>query len=104
MPKVLNRRHLPKFELPPNAVYVGRPSKWGNPYAIGDDGNRDEVIEKFRKYITSSPKLLDQARSELRGKDLVCWCAPARCHAEVLMEIANGEEGKDQGQAKDGSR
>jgi hypothetical protein len=69
-------------------VYVGRPSKWGNPFVVGRDGTRDEVIAKYRAWIAQQPALL-AALGELRGKDLVCWCAPDPCHAEVLIELAN---------------
>ena len=68
-------------------VYVGRPSKWGNPFVIGKDGDRKEVIEKYRHYIQNSPLMADL--DELRGKDLVCWCAPEPCHADILLELAN---------------
>ena len=83
-PRVLNRREV---SVPGDAVYVGRPSKWGNPFHIGLDGDRQEVILRYRKYLGS--ELRKQAREELRGKDLVCWCAPLPCHADVLLEVAN---------------
>lgn len=71
-------------------VYVGRPSKWGNPFVIGVDGGRDEVIRKFRAYMEQMrPDLVEEARSELRGRVLGCHCAPLPCHADVLAEIAN---------------
>jgi len=69
-------------------VYVGRPSKWGNPFVIGRDGTRDEVIAKYRAGIVRQPALM-AALPVLRSKHLVCWCAPERCHAEVLIELAN---------------
>lgn len=77
--------------IPTDAVYVGRPSKWGNPFQIGKDGSREEVIHKFRMYLKlpAHKHLQDDAKRELCGKDLVCWCAPKPCHADVLMEIAN---------------
>ena len=56
-------------------VYVGRPSKWGNPFVIGRDGSRDGVIAKYRAWIVQQPALM-AALPELRNKDLVCWCAP----------------------------
>jgi hypothetical protein len=71
-----------------NCVYVGRGSKWGNPFVIGKDGSREEVIEKYRAYLLSSEKLMSELK-ELKGKDLVCWCSPDKCHADVLMELAN---------------
>jgi hypothetical protein len=60
-----------------------------NPFVIGRDGSRDEVIMKYRAWIVRQPALM-AALQELHGKDLVCWCAPERCHAEVLIELANG--------------
>jgi hypothetical protein len=78
-------------EVPEGAVYIGRAnpkrrlpaSKWGNPFVVGRDGTRDDVVEKYRKYLLASPDLL-AALPELVGKDLVCWCAPKRCHGDVL--------------------
>lgn len=87
MPKVWNKRDP---NTPPDAVYVGRPTKWGNPYVIDRHGERHEVIELYRLYIKGTCKELE-ARLELRGKDLVCWCAPRACHADILLEIANAE-------------
>ena len=87
MPSVLNKR---TDKIPPGAVYVGRPSKWGNPFPIGEDGNRKEVIAKYQRWLEGGgfqEAVLDI--SELRGKDLVCWCAPLPCHADVLLELAN---------------
>jgi len=72
-------------------VYIGRPSKWGNPFVIGRDGTREEVIEKFRDYILSSPHLMADIH-ELRGAVLGCWCAPLQCHGDVLLELANVQE------------
>ena len=69
-------------------VYVGRPSKWGNPFVIGKDGTREEVVAKYRVHLLRSPALLG-ALNELREKDIVCWCAPCACHGDVLLELAN---------------
>lgn len=86
MPQVLNKY---KHGIPAGAVYIGRPSKWGNPFVIGKDGDRDEVIAKYRAWLMSQPDLIAQARKELAGKDLVCFCAPKACHGDVLLEVAN---------------
>jgi hypothetical protein len=83
-PKVWNKRGN---GIPAGAVYVGRPSKWGNPFVIGRDGTRAEVIAKYRVHLGDSG-LIEQI-GELRGKDLICWCSPAPCHADVLLELAN---------------
>ncbi len=88
MAKVLNKRHLEG--VPENAVYIGRPSKWGNPFVVGMDGTREEVIEKYERFITAHRPLMKRL-FELRGKDLVCWCAPEKCHGDVLLRLANGE-------------
>jgi len=81
---VHNKHHR---TAPPDAVYIGRPSKWGNPFKIGPDGTREDVIEKFREWILVST-LMDDLH-ELHGKDLVCYCAPLPCHGDVLLELAN---------------
>lgn len=67
-------------------VYIGRPSKWGNPFEIGKDGTRKEVIEKYRKYVLSNKKLMNSLH-ELEGKILGCWCKPLACHGDVLLEL-----------------
>jgi len=67
-------------------VYIGRPGKWGNPFKIGKNGTRKEVIEKYRKWILKSPKLLKDLK-ELRGKVLGCWCKPKPCHGDVLIGL-----------------
>ena len=85
--KVLNARAVGKRPAA-DRTYVGRPSKWGNPFVIGRDGTRDEVIAKYRAWIVRQPVLM-AALHELRGKNLVCWCAPESCHGEVLIELAN---------------
>lgn len=69
-------------------IYIGRPSKWGNPFCIGKDGNRAEVIAKYRQWITTQPELLASLH-ELRGKVLGCWCSPLDCHGHVLAELAD---------------
>jgi len=88
MPKVYSKRDV----VPPGALYVGRGSRFGNPYIIGVDGDRAEVIRKFRHYLFSDPVLMKAVVVYLKGKDLVCWCAPDPCHADVLLELANGVE------------
>lgn len=70
-------------------VYIGRPSIWGNPFEIGRDGTREEVIAKYREWIQTRPELLE-ALPTLRGKVLACWCSPRPCHGDILLELANG--------------
>jgi hypothetical protein len=70
-------------------IYIGRPSKWGNPFQIGKDGNRQEVIRKYREYILSNDELLKDLH-ELKGKTLGCWCKPSSCHGDVLVDLIEG--------------
>ena len=67
-------------------IYIGRPSKWGNPFQIGKDGTQEEVIEKFRNWIITQPNLLKDLH-ELKGKTLGCWCKPKKCHGDILVEL-----------------
>lgn len=72
-------------------VYIGRPSKWGNPFVIGRDGTREEVIAKYRSWIAEQPGLMEHV-GELAGKALACYCKPAACHGDVLAELADWAE------------
>ena len=83
-PKVLNKKRLRCSVA--NSVYIGRPSIWGNPFAIGKDGSRDEVIAQYEAWLVRQPDLMARL-GELQGKHLVCWCAPARCHGDVLKRL-----------------
>lgn len=69
-------------------VYIGRPSKWGNPFTIGKDGTREEVIEKYKEWLMNSD-LVEAAKKELKGMTLGCWCSPNACHGDFLYELAN---------------
>lgn len=76
--------------IPTGAILVDRTTKWGNPYVMRGNMTRQEVITRYRNYLAASPYLQAAARVELRGRDLVCHCAPKPCHADILLEIANG--------------
>lgn len=88
MARVLNKY---KDKIPSDAIYIGRPSPWGNPFKVdtrnGLLGSRDIVIKRFRQYaedrLANNPNWLDQ----LKGKDLVCFCKPLACHGDVLLEL-----------------
>lgn len=73
---------------PTDAVYVGRPTKWGNPFVIGRHGNREQVVSQYEQYLLSNEDLMNSLH-ELKGKNLICWCAPQACHADVLIKYAN---------------
>ena len=107
MPKRIQRSREKGWRMPEGAVYVGRPTKWGNPYRVGKwvtvNGeewvtakseeeavyNNAQAVALFRALFTGLSMPADAA-SELRGKDLACWCPlSAPCHADVLLEWAN---------------
>jgi len=72
----------------PYDVYIGRGSKWGNPFSIGEHGNRDDVISKYEMYIMSPHgRHLFDALHELDGKILGCWCSPKACHGDILKRM-----------------
>lgn len=79
-------------------VYIGRAnrffeeSKWANPFKIGKDGTREEVIRKYEKYLLKQPKLM-ASLPELKGKRLGCWCSPKACHGDVLLRLVYSEVG-----------
>lgn len=83
-------RRLVTCKQQPHDVYIGRPSEFGNPFVIGKDGTRAEVIAKYRDWFLAQPEMVAKARATLVGKVLACWCAPQPCHGDVLAEIANG--------------
>lgn len=85
MCRVLNKRTCGHR---PDAIYIGRGSKWGNPYRIGRDGDRATVIAKYAQWLRGQHHLL-RALDELRGRDLICFCAPLPCHGDLLRWLAN---------------
>lgn len=105
-PRRIQRRRAKGWRMPEGVVYVGRGSKWGNPFVVGTHGTRTECLRLYdilaRGYICISQsaehvrqqraahRAMKNARTELRGKDLACWCPLDQpCHADVLIEIAN---------------
>jgi hypothetical protein len=76
----------------PYDIYIGRPSEWGNPFIIGKDGTRMEVIDKYEKrmrgLLKKDPKLKKRFKL-LRGKTLGCWCKPYKCHGDAIVKILN---------------
>ena len=84
-PRVFNKSR----DLPTGCIYVGRPSQWGNPYKISKSNTRTEVIERFEQYAKHKLKETPNWLEPLRGKDLLCWCAPKPCHADILLRLAN---------------
>jgi hypothetical protein len=76
------------FRKAPYDVFIGRPSKWGNPFRAGRDGTREECIAKHAAWIRTQPDLMESV-GELYGKVLGCWCAPKPCHGDTLVALAN---------------
>lgn len=73
-------------------MYIGRLSKWGNPFK---DGTKEENIANYEKWISSQPKMIEEVKTELKGKILACWCAPKACHGHILARIANNINNND---------
>lgn len=93
--KVLNKHHFKNKPLPENTIYIGRGSKWGNPYShlegtkvLFKVESRDEAIQAYKEYLNSNMELLDSL-NELKGKNLICYCSPSKCHGDILLELAN---------------
>lgn len=72
----------------PYDVLIDRTTPWGNPFIIGKDGTREEVILKYKNWIVKKKSLLNSLPG-LRGKTLGCWCHPEACHGDVLIELIN---------------
>lgn len=108
MPQRIQRRRVKGWRMPPDAVYVGRGTIWGNPFVVGElDGgwsapgsseaegpfrrvkNAAEAVRLYREALMDDPTSGEMLQS-LRGKNLACWCPlDAPCHADVLLELAN---------------
>jgi len=94
MPKRIQRKRVKGWKMPPNTVYVGRPTKWGNPF-FDKKPLGSSAVEQFEEMIMfkmfdPDNEYIKQIKTELRGKDLACWCPLDKpCHADVLLEIAN---------------
>jgi hypothetical protein len=93
MPKRIQRKRAKGWKMPPNTVYVGRPTKWGNPYKPSPVMSAEWCVFQFEKLLIANQHSSERFRKpigELRGKDLACWCPLDQpCHADVLLEIAN---------------
>jgi hypothetical protein len=87
-PRRIQRSRKKGWRMPLGAVYVGHPTKCGDPfYKLRP---RADAAARFGR--ETAPRLAEMARRELRGKDLVCWCRLDQpCHADVLLEIANAK-------------
>lgn len=119
MPARVQRRRIKGWRAPVGAKYVGRGTRWGNPWVVvqtrtgwavnwvGSAGQHppngvysatcadrpaahEKAVACYRDWLSTRPDLAKRARRELAGRDLMCWCAPdLRCHVDVLLELAN---------------
>lgn len=91
-PNRVQRRRTAGWRMPAGAIYVGRPSRWGNPF----DGRlvgRSESVWLFEQTLIGNADPLAVIRRELAGRDLACWCPLDQpCHADVLIRHANAVE------------
>lgn len=104
-PQRIQRKRTKGWKMPPNTVYVGRGSAWGNPFVVGVDGDAVECIRKFADYLMPyrhhgknsgldkfflSEMHIRDIQFQLRGKNLACWCPLDQpCHADFLLAQAN---------------
>lgn len=94
MPIRIQRQRTKGWKMPDGAVYVGRPTQWGNPFVLGPkcgERCRDQAVNEFRRYVTGRlSNGTGYPLEALRGKDLVCWCPLDQpCHGDVLLALAN---------------
>jgi hypothetical protein len=98
MPVRIQRQRIKGWKMPENTVYVGRPGRWGNPFAVIGKGQNSKyppmtaqlAVDAYRRQMPEFTK--EAARRELAGKNLACFCKLGEpCHADVLLEIANAE-------------
>lgn len=92
MPQRIQLRRTKGWRKPECAVSVARFGRWGNPFRVGSPGVPDAAaaVRVYRDYANHAVGLKADARRELAGRDLACWCPLDQpCHADVLLEIAN---------------
>jgi hypothetical protein len=93
MPKRFQVKRTKGWTMPKNGIYVGRPTKWGNPFKISAAVPREKAVASYEERLRKMPaKERDALLEPLRGKSLGCWCPlDEPCHADVLLRWANAE-------------
>lgn len=114
MPKRIQRKRTKGWKMSAGAIYVGRPTKWGNPFPVGmptvdlpfivvkrmagelgESLTQEQAVEAYEIWMRHSyngKTVAERAQKQLRGHDLACWCKEGEtCHADVLLRIANEE-------------
>jgi hypothetical protein len=92
VPERIQLRRTRGWRKPASVIVVSRPSKWGNPYRVGVDGDAAQCAAAYRCALLAGELGVTVAdvRRELTGRDVACWCAPgAPCHGDVLLELAD---------------
>lgn len=100
MPQRIQRKRTKGWRAPEDTIYVGRGSRWGNPWRVDDGMSARGAVWRYRDAVTGSLRgvwpaapTIDQIRTELAGHDLMCWCPLDKpCHADILLELANGSD------------
>lgn len=90
---VINQKNRPANNIP--VIYIGRPSMFGNPFRLGIDGTRDQVLLKFERYARdriAKDHKFRQAVEGLRGRTLSCWCKPLACHGDTYVKLLDEME------------
>lgn len=85
---MLQKTVVVNFRFKKFEIFIGRPSKWGNPFRMGKDGTRKEVIDKYAHWIKQQPDLM-RSLPTLKGKILGCYCKPHKCHGDILALLAD---------------
>ena len=94
MPKRIQRKRIKGWRMPRNTFYIGRPTKWGNPFRIGWNPKlafgliltANQCLGLYKLHITTANVDI----KELEGKNLCCWCPlDQKCHGDILLKVAN---------------
>jgi hypothetical protein len=94
-PRRVQRKMYKGWRLPPNTVYVGRGSKWGNPFPFDHQRylGKAWAVDAYAQWLTATLRGMTLVREhlhEIKGKHLACWCKPGEpCHADLLIALAN---------------
>lgn len=99
-PVRIQRKRIRGWSMPLNTIYVGRPSRWGNPFIVGKDcKTKEEAVAMYRDWLPLALNALYVKRDikTLHGKNLACWCKlDEPCHADVLLELVNASNTESQ--------
>jgi hypothetical protein len=86
--KRIQRKRTKGWKMPLNAIYVGRPTKWGNPFQLDKETQREVAISAYEGWLRQKLRRDRHFLDPLKGKDLACWCPLDKpCHADVIIKI-----------------